>query len=212
MERLFLSLSLPGGNPQDMVTYNKLRMWIKLLTDSWKDGSPKAAKEQKLRFADLYILGLAQIYRLGPTRSHGEMICFLLMSNIKLSLFVTSFLFTRAEAAEVVVSSKRQITGEHAGVDLWWGGGIRAERKPSVEQTFLLHSDNLFFLCRREKHKNNNASPSCIHLNVFVFTTSCTSVTFFFFLSHFFFFYIKKSPTVWGHSSHSSQWQWTSQW
>lgn len=36
MERLFLSVSLPGGNPQHKVTY-KWSRWINLLTDKWSE-------------------------------------------------------------------------------------------------------------------------------------------------------------------------------
>lgn len=36
MERLFLSVSLPGGNPQHKVTY-KWSWWINLLTDKWSE-------------------------------------------------------------------------------------------------------------------------------------------------------------------------------
>ena len=40
MERPFLSVSLPGGNPQHTVTY-KWSLWINLLTDSYSMAAPK---------------------------------------------------------------------------------------------------------------------------------------------------------------------------
>lgn len=59
---------------------------------------------------------------------------------------LTSWLFTWAEAVEVIVSSIRQVPGEGAGVDFGWGGGIGAERKPPMKQILLLHPDNLLVL------------------------------------------------------------------
>lgn len=64
---------------------------------------------------------------------------------------VTSWSCTWTEVVEVVVSSIREVPGEGARVNLGWGGGTGAQRKPPMKQVLLLHPDNLLVLCRGEK-------------------------------------------------------------
>lgn len=111
--------------------------------------APKAADKQQLGFVDLYGISTVQhstpsFHRHWNPLGHVTEIYFVRL-RFHLSA-LTSWHFTWAEAVEVVVSSVRQVPGEGVGVNFGWGGGIRAQRKPPMEQILLLHPDNLLVL------------------------------------------------------------------
>lgn len=72
-------------------------------------------------------------------------------TNIIFSHFYIST-FTWAEVVEVIVPSIRQVPSEGWGVNFKRRGGIRAQRKPPLEQILFFHPENLL-LCRGEKQE-----------------------------------------------------------